>query len=146
MLDNDFKVVLGASLPLPGKIQTVPRAELYAMYTVVRNVSGGAVRIVSDSEINVNMYYNNRDYAYQSANGVLLTTSDKGHFGELFFCKLFFVCKVGAAGAAAADELLLLLLLLLLSVAWTNPPASFNDIAIVSSNSCCSCHELNLMS
>ena len=40
---NGVTVFRGLSCPLPGEVQTVPRAELYAMFVVVRNVSHGSV-------------------------------------------------------------------------------------------------------
>jgi hypothetical protein len=48
------------SFPLVGEVQTVPRAELYAMFVVVKKVPYGTIMIVSDSKINVDMFYKSR--------------------------------------------------------------------------------------
>jgi hypothetical protein len=41
-------------------VQTVPRAELYAIFVVVKKVPYGTIMIVSDSKINVDMFYKSR--------------------------------------------------------------------------------------
>ena len=59
--NNDRTTVsFGLSFALPGKIQTVPRSELMAICTVIRLVQNGWVEIVSDSKINVDMFYKPR--------------------------------------------------------------------------------------
>ena len=61
-------VLRGLSCPLPGEVQTVPRAELYGFFTVVRNVSHGLVEIVSDSKVNVDIYNKGRETALKATN------------------------------------------------------------------------------
>ena len=70
-LDVPFSVEWVASFPLVGEVQTVPRAELYSIVFVVVKVAAGNVRIVSDSKINVDMYYQPRAEALASTNSDL---------------------------------------------------------------------------
>ncbi len=55
-LDPPFTLQWGAWFPLVGEVQTVPRAELYAIFMVVSKVSSGDIFIVSDSEVNVGLF------------------------------------------------------------------------------------------
>ena len=69
LLDS-VTIGFAASFPLPGYVQTVPRAELYAMLAVVERVESWAT-IVSDSKINVDLYEAGPVSAMKSANGDL---------------------------------------------------------------------------
>ena len=74
MLSSDtggYVFNFGARCNLPGDIQTVSRAELYAILVVVRFVTHGYLCVVSDSEITVDMYHKGRDIAEAPINGDL---------------------------------------------------------------------------
>ena len=73
-LDAPFTLEWGAHFPLVGIVQSVPRSELYAIVMVVSKVPGGNIYIVSDSEINVAMFYKTRNIALGSTNGDLWRT------------------------------------------------------------------------
>ena len=73
-LDPPFQIEFGAHFPLTGSVQTVPRAELFAIWLVVSRVPAGKLMIVSDSEVNVNIFHkskNSRSHALGSTNGDL---------------------------------------------------------------------------
>jgi len=70
-MDPPFRLEWGAWFPLVGELQTVPRAELYAIYMVVAKVPAGVIYIVSDSELNVNLYAKTKFHACSSINGDL---------------------------------------------------------------------------
>ena len=70
-LDAPFEVEWAASFPLVGEVQSVPRAELYAIVLVAVKVSSGNVRIVSDSKRNVDMFYQPRAEALASTSSDL---------------------------------------------------------------------------
>jgi hypothetical protein len=70
-LDPPYQLQWGAWFPLVGELQTVPRAELYAIYMVVAKVSQGVIFIVSDSEVNVNLFAKTKHHACSSINGDL---------------------------------------------------------------------------
>lgn len=59
-MDPPYQLQFGAHFPLVGEVQTVPRAELYAIFVVVKKVPYGTIMIVSDSKINVDMFYKSR--------------------------------------------------------------------------------------
>ena len=56
-MDPPFEIEFGASFALPGDVQTVPRAELFAITLLAERVSHGVLYVVSDSSVNVNMYH-----------------------------------------------------------------------------------------
>ena len=58
--EDSMEGLTGLSFPLPGQIQTVPRAELYAIKYLVCNCYCGIIDIASDSLTNVETY-NDRD-------------------------------------------------------------------------------------
>ena len=64
-----LQLVFGRSFPLVGQVQTVPRAELYAMLVVVQRVGSGGVTIVTDSKVNYDLFYGPRQSALDSSNG-----------------------------------------------------------------------------
>jgi hypothetical protein len=66
-----FSLEWAASFPLVGDIQTVPRAELFAIATLVNNLTHGSSIIVSDSLVNINLYKLGRNAALKSTNGDL---------------------------------------------------------------------------
>merc|ERR1712216_778614 len=70
-IDSNLEIVFSSMFPLAGPIQTVPRAELFAICQVVANVSHGKVRILSDSKVNVDLYGKSRASALASTNGDL---------------------------------------------------------------------------
>ena len=53
---DTLEVECGFSFPLPGDVQTVPRAELYAIKTIVCGCYWGLLEVVSDRFTNVDMY------------------------------------------------------------------------------------------
>ena len=63
-----FRVLWAAHAPLPGLVQTVPRAELYAITLVTSKMSHGIVHVVSDSKINVDLFGRGRNACLVSAN------------------------------------------------------------------------------
>ena len=67
-LDAPFQIQFAARCPLPGDFQSVPRAELYAIYIVVSHVFHGIVRVISDSEINISKFYQGKAAALASVN------------------------------------------------------------------------------
>ena len=54
--EDSMEVLTGLSFPLPGEIQTVPRAELYAIKFLVCNCFYGIIDITSDSLTNVDTF------------------------------------------------------------------------------------------
>ena len=59
----------GAFAPLPGKLQTVPRAELYAILVVCQHVvREGHIVIVSDSKLNVDAFNKGEPFCMTAAN------------------------------------------------------------------------------
>ena len=70
-MDASFQVEWAAAFPLVGVVQTVPRAELYAIVQTAVKVASGVVRIVSDSKINVDLYYQPRPASLASCNSDL---------------------------------------------------------------------------
>jgi hypothetical protein len=71
--DSDkFDLEWAASFPLEGEIQTVPRAELFAILILLQNLQHQAsVIIVSDSLVNIQLYYKGKAHALASTNGDL---------------------------------------------------------------------------
>lgn len=67
-LDPPFSVRWAAHCPLIGEVQTVPRAELFAIYLVVSRVTHGRLFIVSDSKVNVDLFRNGRSSCMGSIN------------------------------------------------------------------------------
>ena len=67
---SESLLLWGAYLPLPGKAQTIVRAELYAILTVVKNAAR-EVTIVSDSKVNVDSYNAGREACIKAANSDL---------------------------------------------------------------------------
>ena len=65
---SPFILQWAARFPLPGTHQSVPRAELYAIYMFVTRVKYCTLMVVSDSEINVAMYYKGKSSAMASVN------------------------------------------------------------------------------
>ena len=69
---NDFgndPIVFAVHAPLVGTVQTVPRAELYAVYLVLDHVGPRSnVNIVSDSAITVDLFELGRDSCMRSVN------------------------------------------------------------------------------
>ena len=62
----------GASFPLEGDIQTVPRAELFTILILLRNLQPNASAIiVSDSLVNIELFYKGKTHALGSTNGDL---------------------------------------------------------------------------
>ena len=57
--------------PLPGLRQFVPRSELYAIHTVLRNVADGDVEIVTDSKMCADSYSTGKEHRSQSVNADL---------------------------------------------------------------------------
>ena len=69
----------GAFSPLPGKLQTVPRAELYAILVVCLHVvREGQIVIVSDSKLNVDAFIKGEQFCMTAANSDI--------WRELFDC------------------------------------------------------------
>ena len=72
MLYNDGPCLAwGMHSHLPGKIQSVPRGELFAIVYVVLGVVSGAVTVVTDSLINFNLWKGSQLAAMSSTNGDL---------------------------------------------------------------------------
>jgi len=70
--DDNFDLEWGASFPLEGDIQTVPRAELFTILTLLQNLQHKAtVIIVSDSLVNIELFYKGKAHALGSTNGDL---------------------------------------------------------------------------
>ena len=70
--DDNFNLEWGASFPLEGEIQTVPRAELFTIVILLKNLQHEAtVIIVSDSLVNIELYYKGKAHALASTNGDL---------------------------------------------------------------------------
>ena len=63
--------VWGCFSPLPGLRQSVPRSELYAILTVLRNVADGDVEIVTDSKTCADSYSTGKEHCSQSVNADL---------------------------------------------------------------------------
>lgn len=75
--NHTLELEFGASFPLEGECQTVPRGELFAMVYLARMLSPGTTaHVYSDSEINVNLLNGCKYKAQVSINGDL--------FRELF--------------------------------------------------------------
>ena len=70
-LDAPYTIQFAARCQLPGEWQSVPRAELYAIYMLVSHVRFGVLRVVSDSDVNIGMYYRGKLAAIASVNGDL---------------------------------------------------------------------------
>jgi len=66
-----FTLQWAARFPLPGTHQSVPRAELYAIYMLVTRVKYGVLKVVSDSFVNVDMYHKGKLAALKSVNSDL---------------------------------------------------------------------------
>ena len=58
----------GAYAPLTGVRQSVPRAELYAIFVVISHVGHGEVTIKTDSKINVDLYDGGKEACMESDN------------------------------------------------------------------------------
>ena len=65
------RFVWGCFSPLPGSRQSVPRSELHAIPTVLRNVAGGDVEIVTDSKTCADSFSTGKDHCSQSVNADL---------------------------------------------------------------------------
>ena len=63
-------LIWGAYSPLPGHLQTVTRAELFAIVIVVKNASG-SVTVVTDSKVNADAFAAGADFCDQTANSDL---------------------------------------------------------------------------
>ena len=63
-------LIWGAYSPLPGHLQTVTRAELFAIFVVVMYASG-TVTVVTDSKVNADAFTAGRDFCEQTANSDL---------------------------------------------------------------------------
>ena len=74
--------VWGCFSPLPGSRQSVPRSELYAILTVLRNVVSGDVEIITDSKTCADSYSQGRDHCVQSVNADLWCEAWR-HVGRL---------------------------------------------------------------
>ena len=71
-IDGKFDLEWGASFPLEGSIQTVPRAELFTILILLRNLQHSASAfIVSDSLVNINLFHRGKTHALASTNGDL---------------------------------------------------------------------------
>ena len=69
---NLTEIEWAASFPLEGEIQTVPRAELFAILTLVQHLQPGSESIVvSDSKVNVDLFRKGKYPAMASTNGDL---------------------------------------------------------------------------
>ena len=73
-INDQFEFSFGASRALPGEVQTIPRAELFAILMVVEFVSHGCVTIITDSLVNVLLYESGRDAMASSSNFDLWNT------------------------------------------------------------------------
>ena len=49
-VSQSLELQLAVGLPLPGSVQTIPRAELYAITYVARHVMYGSILVHTDSE------------------------------------------------------------------------------------------------
>ena len=73
-IDSNLDLLFESHFPLPGAVQTIPRAELAAIARVVVCVSHGTIVIHSDSKVNIDMYLRPRSVARSSINGDLWTS------------------------------------------------------------------------
>ena len=72
MADSWDDVFLWAArTPVPGSVQTVPRAELFAVLVIVTNVGGGATTVFTDSQTNANLFARGRQSCSSSENADL---------------------------------------------------------------------------
>ena len=117
---NESPMVWGAFGPLPGNVQTVPRAELFAMLTVVRMLMPGKSVIKTDSKVNSDLYASGMQACLGSANGDLWTelfsrlgegrivleiTWIKGHAEQEDVFRKYDVQPVDLVGNLVADAL-----------------------------------------
>ena len=71
-IDSPFDISFACTCVLPGRIQTIPRGELYAILTVVmRATKGASICILSDSQVNVDLYLAGQAHAITSINSDL---------------------------------------------------------------------------
>ena len=81
-IDQPF-LVWGAYAPLVGSVQSIPRAELFAIWVVVSMVQSGNLEIASDSKVNVDVFLRGRDACRLSENAdlwlLIWQKLDEGH-------------------------------------------------------------------
>ena len=69
--DGLSPLLWGVHSPLPGQVHTVPRAELFAILLVAKNVMQGVVVVVTDSKVNADMFGNGKSRCLEAANSDL---------------------------------------------------------------------------
>ena len=97
-------LAFGAYGPLPGAVQNVPRAELYAILLVAQNAWSSSVYVVhSDSATNVQLYQNGEAACLASENSDLWEELWKNvHLKALNFQLLWVKAHCDTAETAAA--------------------------------------------